>query len=43
VTQDSRCAAEALIDTVIESVETGTAVHKLLPVRLTVRESSISR
>jgi DNA-binding LacI/PurR family transcriptional regulator len=43
VTQDSRGAAEALIDTVIESVETGAAEHKLLPVRLTVRESSISR
>jgi len=43
VTQDSRRAAEALIDTVIEAVETGAAEHKLLPVRLTVRESSIRR
>ena len=43
VTQDSRRAAEALIDTVIESVETGAAEDKVLPVRLTVRESSISR
>jgi DNA-binding LacI/PurR family transcriptional regulator len=43
VTQDARRAAEALIDTVIQSVESGAADDKLLPVRLTIRESSISR
>jgi DNA-binding LacI/PurR family transcriptional regulator len=42
VTQDSRRAAEALIDTLIESIETGSARDKTLPVRLTVRESSVS-
>jgi DNA-binding LacI/PurR family transcriptional regulator len=41
VTQDSRLAAEALIDTLIQSIETGTADDKVLPVRLTVRESSV--
>jgi len=41
VTQDARSAAEALIDTLIQSVETGTARDQVLPVRLTVRESSV--
>lgn len=40
VTQDARQAAEALIDTLIEAIETGEASNRLLPVRLTVRESS---
>jgi DNA-binding LacI/PurR family transcriptional regulator len=40
VTQDARRAAEALIDTLIEAIETGEASNRLLPVRLTVRESS---
>jgi DNA-binding LacI/PurR family transcriptional regulator len=42
VTQDARQAAEALIDTLIEAIETGEARDRLLPVRLTIRESSIS-
>jgi DNA-binding LacI/PurR family transcriptional regulator len=41
VTQDPRRAAEALIDTLVRSIETGTAEDQALPVRLTVRESSI--
>ena len=41
VTQDSRRAAEALIDTLIQSVETGAARDQVVPVRLTVRESSV--
>ena len=40
VTQDARQAAEALIDTLIEAIETGVSSDKLLPVRLTLRESS---
>ena len=43
VTQDARQAAEALIDALIESIETGSARDRALPVRLTVRESSIIR
>jgi DNA-binding LacI/PurR family transcriptional regulator len=42
VTQDAHRAAEALIDTLIESIESGTAADQVLPVRLTVRESSIN-
>ncbi|MFL6735629.1 MAG: LacI family DNA-binding transcriptional regulator [Sphingomonas sp.] len=41
VTQDPRCAAEALIDTLIKSIESGGAEDQVLPVRLTVRESSV--
>jgi DNA-binding LacI/PurR family transcriptional regulator len=41
VTQDVRYAAEALVDTLIESIETGSTHDHLLPVRLTVRASSI--
>jgi DNA-binding LacI/PurR family transcriptional regulator len=41
ITQDARQAAEALIDTLLESIETGSAKDKVLPVRLAVRESSI--
>jgi DNA-binding LacI/PurR family transcriptional regulator len=40
VAQDPRQAAEALIDTLIESVEIGSAEDQVLPVRLVVRESS---
>ena len=40
VTQDARQAGEALIEAIIASVEHGSAVNKVLPVRLTVRESS---
>jgi DNA-binding LacI/PurR family transcriptional regulator len=41
VTQDSHRAAEALIDTLIQSIESGAAEDQVLPVRLTVRESSV--
>ena len=41
VTQDARRAAEALIDTLVKSIETGGAEDQVLPVRLTVRESSV--
>lgn len=40
ITQDSRQAAEALIDTLLESIETGSTRDRVLPVRLTVRQSS---
>ena len=40
ITQDSRQAAEALIDALIESIDTGSSPDRALPVRLTVRESS---
>jgi DNA-binding LacI/PurR family transcriptional regulator len=43
VTQDTRHAAEALVDALVESVETGSARDRVLPVRLTVRESSVRR
>jgi DNA-binding LacI/PurR family transcriptional regulator len=42
VTQDSRRAAEMLIDTIVAAVETGEGRNSLLPVHLTVRESSVS-
>jgi DNA-binding LacI/PurR family transcriptional regulator len=41
VCQDARRAAEALIDTLIESIETGSAEDQVLPVRLEIRESSV--
>ncbi|MEO7634793.1 MAG: LacI family DNA-binding transcriptional regulator [Sphingomicrobium sp.] len=40
VTQDARAAAEALIDTLIAAIEVGECVDRVLPVRLTVRDSS---
>ena len=40
VTQDARAAAEALVDVLIESIETGATSDRVLPVRLTVRGSS---
>jgi DNA-binding LacI/PurR family transcriptional regulator len=40
VTQDARAAAEALVDALIEAIETGRTADRLLPVRLTVRGSS---
>jgi hypothetical protein len=43
VTQDARQAAEALVDALVESIETGSAHDRVLPVRLTVRESSGAR
>ena len=42
VTQDPRPAAEALVEALIEAVEVGSTSSRLLPVRLTVRESSVS-
>src|SRR5437588_593756 len=42
VAQDPRQAAEALIEAIISSVEQGSATNRVLPVRLTVRESSVS-
>ena len=41
ITQNVRQAAEALIDTLVESIETGSAKGRVLPVHLTVRESSV--
>ena len=43
VTQDPHQAAEALIDALLEAVEGSGATNRLLPVRLTIRESSVSR
>jgi DNA-binding LacI/PurR family transcriptional regulator len=43
VTQDAHSAAEALIDTLVQSIETGSADDRALPVRLTVRQSSVCR
>jgi len=43
VTQDSRQAGEALIDAIIAAIEQGSATNRVLPVRLTVRESSVLR
>ena len=40
VTQDPHRAAEALVDSIIEAVEQGSTANRVLPVRLTVRESS---
>ena len=42
VTQDARAAAEALVEAIVGSVEQGYAEKRVLPVRLTVRESSVS-
>ena len=41
ITQSARHAAEALIDTLVEAIETGSAKDRVLPVQLTVRESSV--
>ena len=40
ITQDPHQAADALIDALIESIETGSSHDRVLPVRLTVRQSS---
>lgn len=42
VTQDPRQAAEALVEALIDAVEAGSTPSRLLPVRLTVRESSVA-
>jgi DNA-binding LacI/PurR family transcriptional regulator len=41
VTQDARQAAEALIEAILTSVDGGSATNRVLPVRLTVRDSSV--
>ena len=43
ISQNPRDVAEALVDTLLESIESGSAHSRVLPVRLTVRESSIRR
>ena len=40
VTQDARGAGKALVEALIEAIEAGAAKSRLLPVRLTVREST---
>jgi DNA-binding LacI/PurR family transcriptional regulator len=40
ITQDAHHVAEALVDALIESIQTGSAKDRVLPVRLTVREST---
>jgi DNA-binding LacI/PurR family transcriptional regulator len=40
VTQDPHRAAEALVGSIIEAIELGSTANRVLPVRLTVRESS---
>ncbi len=40
VTQDARRAGEALVEALIEGIQTGTAGSRVLPVRLTVRDST---
>jgi DNA-binding LacI/PurR family transcriptional regulator len=42
VTQDAKGAGEALVEALIEAIEQGAATSRILPVRLTVRESSRS-
>jgi DNA-binding LacI/PurR family transcriptional regulator len=42
VTQDAKRAGEALVEALIEAIEQGAATSRILPVRLTVRESSRS-
>ena len=41
VTQDPHRAADALVNSIIEAVELGSTANRVLPVRLTVRESSL--
>jgi DNA-binding LacI/PurR family transcriptional regulator len=43
ITQDARHAAEALVDALIDSIVSGAAEDRVLPVRLTVRDSSQTR
>jgi len=42
VAQDPHGASEALVETIIRSIEHGTPANRVLPVRLIVRESSVS-
>jgi DNA-binding LacI/PurR family transcriptional regulator len=41
VTQDARRAGEALVEAIVSAVEQGSADNRILPVHLTVRESSV--
>lgn len=41
VTQDARQAGETLIESILDAVEKGAAENRILPVRLTVRGSSV--
>lgn len=43
VTQDARRAGEALIEALVQAVEAGVTTNRLLPVHLTVRDSSVRR
>ena len=43
ITQDARQAGEALVDTLIQSIETNAAEDRILPVRLMVRAESERR
>lgn len=43
VTQDAHKAGEALVSSIIEAVEMGRTVSRVLPVRLTVRGSTLRR
>lgn len=43
VTQDAREAGEALIESILEAVEQGITLDRVLPALLTVRESSVRR
>ncbi|HEV2594405.1 MAG TPA: LacI family DNA-binding transcriptional regulator [Sphingomicrobium sp.] len=43
VAQDPHQASDALVDAIVTSIECGTATNHVLPVRLKVRESSLSR
>jgi DNA-binding LacI/PurR family transcriptional regulator len=40
IAQDPRAAAEALVDCLIEAIQTGCAADRMLPVNLVVRGSS---
>jgi DNA-binding LacI/PurR family transcriptional regulator len=41
VTQDAHQVGEAIIDAILEAIERGTSTNRVLPVRLTIRESSV--
>jgi DNA-binding LacI/PurR family transcriptional regulator len=43
IRQDPRCAAEALVDAILEAVAGGANGERVLPVELKVRESSVRR
>ena len=43
VTQDPHQAGKALVESIIEAVEQGATSNRVLPARLTVRESSVRR